>query len=224
MKTQILILILSLFTSSAFADWTKIPSSEFSLPPPPKEGSEDYERDFRILHEEQKTRTEAQCSLARKQKWPGYAVFFKNTEGILTQEEFERAEALGKKVLKFAERVSVSIKKKYNRPRPYDTDNTITPCVDKPQGSKAYPSSHATEAAAGACMLAEIYPDRAGALIEFAKDLGLLRVISGVHHPSDVEAGWDLADAICDRLMQEADFKKEIGRLKAMTPVYDIAN
>lgn len=221
MKTLILLFTFVL-SFNVFADWTKIPSGEFSVPPPPKEGSEDYERDFRILHEEQVSRSKEQCDLARKQKWPGYAVFFKDTQ-VLTQEEFERAEELGKKVLKFSERISVYNKKKYNRERPYNVDTTIKPCIDKPEGSKSYPSSHATEAATGACMLAEIYPDRAGALIEYGKDLGMLRVIAGVHHPSDVEAGWDLATSICNRLMQEADFKKEIKRLREQNAL-DIAN
>ena len=221
MKTLILIFTVVL-SFNALAEWTKIPSKEFPLPPPPQEGSEEYERDFRILLEEQKGRSEEQCALAGKQKWPGYSVFFKNTE-ILTQEEFERAEELGKKVLKFSERVSVYNKKIYNRERPYNVDQSIKPCIDKPEGSKSYPSTHATEAATGACMLAEIYPDRAGALIEYGKDLGMLRVIAGVHHPSDVEAGWDLAKSICDRLMQESDFKKEIKRLREQSAL-DIAN
>lgn len=220
MKTLILIFtfILSL---NAFADWTKISSKEFSLPPPPQTGSEEFERDFRILHEEQRSRSEEQCALAQKQVRPGYSVFFKNS-GILNQEEFERAKDLGGKVLKFSERVSIHFKSKFKRQRPYNVDSSIKPCIDKPQGSKSYPSSHATEAATGACVLAEIYPDRAGALIEYGNDLGLLRVIAGVHHPSDVEAAWDLAKAICTRLMQESDFKREVERLRKQN-AYDIA-
>ncbi len=221
MKTLVLIISATLSLNAA-ADWTQIPSSEFELGPPPAEGTDLFERDFRILLEEQDARSEAQCALARRQKFPGYQIFFKNN-GILTQEETDRAEALGKKVLKFSERISVYFKKQYNRERPYSVDKKIKPCVDKPEGSKAYPSSHATEAAAGACMLAEIYPDRAGALIEYGRELGDLRVIVGVHHPSDVEAGQKLAQDICDRLMQEADFKKEIKKLKSMSAL-DIAN
>jgi acid phosphatase (class A) len=211
---KILILILAVFSLNSFADWTKISAKEFSMAPPPEEGSEDYDRDFRILFEEQSNRTEAQCELSAKQKFPSYKIFFKDNQ-ILTKEETDRAEELGKKVLKFAEHVSTHFKDKYRRERPYNENSKIHPCIEKPGGSKAYPSSHATEAWAGACMLSKIYPDRAGALIEYGRELGYLRVVVGVHHPSDVEAGQQLAQDICDRLMQESDFKKEIKALKS---------
>jgi hypothetical protein len=44
------------------------------------------------------------------------------------------------------------------------------------------------------------FSDRKEKLLEYGEYLGELRIISGVHHPSDVNAGRSLGRAICDTL------------------------
>ena len=66
----------------------------------------------------------------------------------------------------------------------------------------------------GACVLAEIFPAKASEIISYGNYLGELRVIVGVHHPSDVRAGQSLAQRICDKLLSLTDFQNELERLK----------
>jgi acid phosphatase (class A) len=207
------ILLLYLVTSTAFADWSKIPASDFELGPPPKEGSKGFKNDFEILLDYQDSRTQAQCERAQYQRWPNFRVLFQGKDSVLTQSESAHVQTFMRRVLKFSEKVSAYIKKQYQRARPYETDERLEPCVDKPGGSTSYPSSHAVIGAAGACVLTEIFPAKADAILEYGKELGELRAIVGVHYPSDVMAGQKLGDAICRRLLSEKDFHDEVERL-----------
>ncbi len=110
----------------------------------------------------------------------------------------------------FTERVSGYHKDKFARPRPYDTDRRVRPCVEKPRGSKSYPSSHAAVAKAVSCLLAQVFPEKSTDLDTYGEFLGELRVIIGVHHPSDVKAGQMLGSEICARLQSEPDFAEEL--------------
>jgi membrane-associated phospholipid phosphatase len=105
-------------------------------------------------------------------------------------------------------------KKEYARPRPYDENDKIRPCADKPGGATAYPSAHATEGAVDACVLAQIFPDRAQKLTDWGQYVGQLRVISGVHHPTDVAAGQALAASICSWLLEQGDFNVAVSKLR----------
>jgi acid phosphatase (class A) len=206
-------LLFLIFTSVAFANWTKIPSTEFTLPPPPDKGSQTYVQDFVQIKKYQESRSNKECDLAKTQEHPTFAALFGSAD-LLSEVEQEAAKELVTKVMKFAERVAGYHKDKYKRPRPYDVDSSIEPCAKKPGGAKSYPSSHATSAAAGACVLALAIPSKNEQILEYGDYLGELRVIVGVHHPSDVNAGRSLGRAICDRLENTEDFAKELATLK----------
>jgi acid phosphatase (class A) len=79
-----------------------------------------------------------------------------------------------------------------------------------PKGNHAYPSGHALRGTAAACVLAEIFRPEAPILAAHGKRIGDLRVIAGVHHPSDVAAAQRLGGEICARLLGEEDFLTEL--------------
>lgn len=211
MKNTILLILF--ISGTANAQWNKISATEFEVGPPPEVNSNEYKADFDLLLTYQQSRTTAQCKLAEQQKWPSYKSFFGYSK-LLTKSEYAKAEPLIKKVMSFTLTVSTAIKKVYNRERPYDLDDRIEPCVEKPGGSMAYPSSHAALAAAASCVLAEIFPQKAEKILEYGESLGELRIVVGVHHPSDVKAGQQLAYAICERLKSEKDFQKELETIR----------
>ena len=202
-------MVLVLASSSAFADWTKIPSAEFSLSPPPQDESRRFKEDFKVLQVYQEERSTDDCKLAGRQRFPTFENFFKESD-ILTEEEYQASLPLMRKVVRFSVRVANYMKSKHKRARPYVTDESLRPCVHRPGGDKSYPSSHAAAALAATCVLSEIYPAKAKQLTEYGYYLGELRAIVGVHHPSDVEAGQDLAMQICNRLKSEEDFKSQL--------------
>jgi acid phosphatase (class A) len=204
-------LIFSAFlATSALAGWEEIKSKEFDVSPPPSEGSAAYKKDYQILHDYQDTRDRETCELARQMGYPSYKTFYSD---VLTKKEYTNAKDLMERVLAYGVRVGSHFKKEYERPRPYDVDKTLKPCAPKPGGSKAYPSGHATAATLSSCILAEIYPAKAKKIHEFGAYMGDIRVVVGLHHPSDVAAGQKLGNDICERLLTEEDFLQEMESL-----------
>ncbi len=212
MKTFLLILSVAI-SLTAKADWTQLESSDFTMAPPPSKGSEAYKRDFKILLELQESRTDEECTLSSSQKIPNFQTLYGSSE-LFTETEMDHVEPLVQKSMKLAERIATYFKNEYMRPRPFNVDTRIHPCVEKPAGSKAYPSSHAAMATLGACVLAKIYPARATAILAYGKFLSLLRVKVGVHHPSDVEAGQSLANDICKTIAKDKEFQEEVEEVK----------
>jgi len=199
---------------TANADWTKIPSAEFEMKPYPEEGSAAFRKDFELLHSYQDSRDKASCALASRQEHPTFESMFEDKLSPLSDQEAQKSAALVSKVMKLALKVSNYHKGKFLRPRPYDTDTSLKPCVRTPGGEKSYPSSHSATSMAAACVLAEIFSDKKKEILAYGNSLGELRAIVGVHHPSDVAAGQKLGRDICARVLGEADFQSELKKLK----------
>lgn len=105
------------------------------------------------------------------------------------------------------------VKFRDQRPRPFVTDSSITPCIpDEPalRASFSYPSGHAALGFGWALVLAELVPSRAEAIIDRGRDFTWSRVVCGVHYPSDVEAGRTVASAAVARLHADPDFQREL--------------
>jgi membrane-associated phospholipid phosphatase len=135
--------------------------------------------------------------------------------GILTSAEMTEVQPFLDQVSQKVSNVATVFKKEFSRPRPYNEDSAIHPCADKPSGATAYPSAHATEGAVDACVLGQIFPDRADKLTAWGQFVGELRVIAGVHHPTDVVAGQALAASICSWLLDQGDFNAQVAKLRA---------
>jgi acid phosphatase (class A) len=205
-----LLFLFLVLASVGQADWTKLKSNAFRMEPPPEEGSAEYERDFKVLHKWQNEREQAACDLAATHLYPTINGMFGPESKMLTAKEIKKVRSLMEQVMKVSIRISGYFKSKFERPRPYNTDSSIVPCIEAPPGNKSYPSSHATSAMVSGCVLAEIFPAKAKALTQYGKYLGDLRVIVGVHHPSDVKAGQDLGSAICETLLSDEEFKEAV--------------
>lgn len=202
-----------LLAASAAAAWRDLSASDFDVPPPPSRGSADDAADLSTLLADQNSRTPEQCALARSMKIPDFTSLY-SASGLLSPEEMSAVRPFVDQASNLASSISGVFKREYARPRPYNEDPRIQPCVDKPGGNAAYPSTHATVGAVDACVLSAIFPDRAEKLAAYGRSIGDLRVISGVHHPTDVTAGRALAAGICGRLEQDGDFRAEVAALK----------
>jgi len=76
--------------------------------------------------------------------------------------------------------------------------------------SPSYPSGHATIGAMMSILLAEMVPERREALFTRGWEYGDARVLSGVHFPSDVEAGRILGTVLVGLLQQDARFRADL--------------
>lgn len=213
MTKLLLLLALVSCANLGHADWDNLPSTDFEIEPFPTKGSSAQKRDFEILFEYQKTNRGPACELADKQPHPSFSVFFEKS-GLLSKSEARLVKNLMSKVIDRMERITSYHKDHFKRPRPYQMNGKIKPCVSfKPSGHRSYPSSHASTAQAGACVLAEIFPDRKEQFYSLGKYLGDLRVIVGVHHPSDVEAGQKLGQEFCVRILEDYRFRRALKEL-----------
>lgn len=190
-----------------------INSDALSLPPPPAEGSSTEKQDFKILHKYEDTRTTAECKAADKQSFASTKALFGPATGILSTSELEAVEEFGDEVIETVLREAQPFKEEHMRPRPYDADRTLTPCIRRPGGSKAYPSSHASMGVVLADLFAKIYPAKKTKILAQGQRIGEFRVLGGVHHPSDIEAGRNLGKQILRELGKVRSFRTDFEAL-----------
>ena len=175
--------------------------------PYPARGSEAEAKDFEIMLSLQETRTDEQCAFAATHEQATLKNIFYKDNGPLTNREANRLTVL---LLKAYAEAGVNIyfaKGVYKRPRPYISRPDIVPCIDR-EGSYAYPSGHTTVARVFARILSRIYPERAEAFMKRADEAAQNRVLGGVHHPSDIEAGKKLGDYLSDHVMKSTNILK----------------
>lgn len=204
MKTMINILLLSFALFSSLSQAQEIHFFKYHLPAPPVQGTQAFDRDFSILHDFQKNRTPEDCSAAGDESSFTLESAFGPQTGILTDLEVKKTKLLSLKVYAKVVPVVYYFKERFKRLRPYVEDSTLNPCIRKPNKSDwAYPSGHSTVGFAMAIALSRLYPAKAEAILARGYQVGENRVMGGVHHPSDVEAGRELAT----QLMDDEDYR-----------------
>ena len=78
----------------------------------------------------------------------------------------------------------------------------------------SYPSGHSTRGWTVAMVLARVAPDRAELVLKRAEDYMESRLICGMHFPSDVEAGHDVAIAVVSHLDAAPEFQADLDRAR----------
>jgi membrane-associated phospholipid phosphatase len=91
----------------------------------------------------------------------------------------------------------------YNRQRPSEMDNRVTPELPVP-ASPSYPSEHAATAQAAAAVLAHFLPAEAQTFQSMAEEAGMSRVRAGLQYPSDNEAGLELGRRVAEAVIAKA--------------------
>jgi len=172
----------------------------FDLPPPPARGSVEEIKDYQVLHLFQAERTSEECRVAETQSSYTSESFFGPETGILTAAEFQSVKIEVDQLMRKAADVSRPFKTRYARIRPYNNDKTLHPCVDIPNGNFSYPSGHSAAGYLVSQFLVKKFPGKSEAILKQGIQIGLNRVIGGVHHPSDVDAGRSLGQQIADEM------------------------
>lgn len=110
----------------------------------------------------------------------------------------------------------------FNRPRPFQRlqlqrvcDKAAPPKPEEhPMHGSSYPSGHSTRGWTVALILARVAPDRAEVVLKRAEDYMESRLICGMHFPSDVEAGHDVAIAVVSHLDASPEFQTDLERAR----------
>ncbi len=166
------------------------------LGPYPASGSAEELKDLDTLLMWQEKRTKEQCDDAAVQADDtSVRAMFSDNDGPISPEE---AEMLESKLIKYKLSVGANIflaKATFGRPRPYDAHQEVRPCI-RNAGGDSYPSGHTAYAQFYGKLLADMFPERALLIQKYADYSSLLRVIGGVHYPSDIIAGKKLAEEL----------------------------
>jgi acid phosphatase (class A) len=108
-------------------------------------------------------------------------------------------------------------KRQYARTRPFGGEAQPRTCtvMTPDQTARSYPSGHAAIGWAWGLVLAELAPDRADPILRRARAFGDSRAVCGVHYPSDVAGGRDVAAATVARLHADPAFRADLERARA---------
>lgn len=180
-----------------------------AIPPAPVKGSKAQKNDEKIILNYQSKRTELDCKKANNEILINLVQFFGKPNGPLDEKELARMDGFFNKIRNDADFFIQKLKIDYPRQRPYLYLSQATPCL-KREMTQAYPSGHAALSKLYADILSELYPNYKDQLSLRAKEIGKNRVLGGVHHPSDIEAGRKLADLLLIEFKKSKAFNEEL--------------
>ena len=167
--------------------------------PAPEPGSEADKADIAKLYEWQNKRTEEQCAKAKAEKGAYFEEFYGDISPFVSPLP--------------PDAVVDRLKDRFRRKRPFRRDSGLIPCAGK-AGGRSYPSGHATISRTFALIIADLAPERRGEFFARADEAALNRVIGGVHHPSDIEAGKQAAAAVYARFLENPSFHADMEALR----------
>ena len=219
-----LLLAAALLPVAAYAqDWV-IPRTTYYLtleqqalpdfPAPPAAGSPEDRRDLSAVFDWQQRRTPEQCEKAKAAAHADFENFFGDISPF--QSPLPEAAALIFKRLKTeTDGAAAGVKDKFKRQRPFVRDPALTPCLGR-VGGFSYPSGHATISRLLALVLGDLVPGKKKVYLARADEAALDRVIGGVHHPSDIEAGKRLADRLYQLYKKSPAFAADMRTLRGL--------
>ncbi len=182
------------------------------LDPMPKKGSARQKRDERELASLQKSRTPAQCDQARSEVTLSLTGFFGTPHGPLPVAETQKLEPFFAQLRNDGDYFIQKLKVDYPRPRPFNY-LPLDPCVPR-EVTGAYPSGHAMLSELFALVLTDLYPKQKKALAARSRRIAHHRVLAGMHHPSDIEAGRKLAGLVYAEMKKSPEYRKALAEAK----------
>lgn len=186
-----------------------------AIKPVPTMDSETQKKDIAILLDWQKKRTSADCERAESEVKINLNTFFGKPYGPLEENEIKHLNTFFEQVRNDSAYYILQLKIDFPRQRPFVYNSEIQPCIKK-EATQSYPSGHSTLAHLYSLILSDIYPQKRKALIARANQLAEDRVLGGVHHTSDIEAGKQLAKTFFKQFKKSKDFNAELKKFKTI--------
>jgi len=221
---KLLLLAALLLPAPAFCEEWIIPRTTYYItaeqqampdfPAPPEPGSVRDRQDLKAVLDWQRRRTPKDCAKAQAAAHADFENFFGDISPFPSPLP-EEASVIFRRIKTETDGAAADIKDKFKRKRPFLRDSALDPCLGR-IGGLAYPSGHATISRLLALVLAELVPHRKAAYLKRADEAGLDRVVGGVHHPADIEAGKKLADRLFAAYMKSKKFREDLKTLRGL--------
>lgn len=187
------------------------------LPAPPTAGgpeaAADLETTYRVYHagtDEERAKGLDEVKLTIFHFAPAIGPWFQRGR-------FPKTEALFREVEAETKAVTNAGKKHWQRLRPYHADPARFPnAIERePSTDYSYPSGHSTRGTVYSLLLAELFPEKREALVAKGRETGWLRVIGGVHYPTDIYAGRVLGQALAAAFLKNEAFQHDLAAARA---------
>jgi acid phosphatase (class A) len=184
-----------------------------SIPPAPLPDSAQDKADLQGVLQLQASRTPADIAEARDDEKFRLEIVAGPLGPDFTAQKYPAAFALLERVQQDESVLNSTLKKEYKRLRPYEAHPEVKALFEV--GQFSYPSGHTSGAYTLAIILGELFPEKKAAFLARAEAVGRSRIVAGVHYPSDVEQGKNLAQALSAALLANADFQRDLSAVKA---------
>lgn len=100
-------------------------------------------------------------------------------------------------------------KELWPRKRPPFVDPRVKPCVETTD-SGSYPSGHGIQSSLWAALLSELLPAHAAGFAARAEETRRVRLVTGVHFPSDIVAGQLIGEALAREMLKSPAMQQEL--------------
>ncbi|HYC71174.1 MAG TPA: phosphatase PAP2 family protein [Opitutaceae bacterium] len=182
--------------------------------PPPAAGSVAARAELAVVLELQALRTP---DLARRAGEIERETFFGFGADVVgpwfTADHLPRTAALLARVREDFNGVNRLAKARWPRRRPPYVDPRVQPCVETTD-SGSYPSGHGIQASLWAALLAEVLPEHAAGFAARAAETRRMKLLSGVHFPSDVVAGQVIGEALAAEMLKSDALRRELAAVR----------
>ncbi len=185
------------------------------LPPPPADNSPAGLADLDTLLQLQHDRTPEQAKRAKRVEHQSLFTFGQTVLGDwFTSANLPHTKAIFEELNREEGDIVELAKRTAHRPRPYVRDTRVVPIVELP-GNDSYPSGHSANAALWATVLSAAFPEDEPAFENAIRETMWCRELSGVHYPTDTEAGLLLGSAIAKKMLTTPAMGKALADIRA---------
>lgn len=194
------------------ASWYDTLKSQVSHPP--QKDSAEQRWDEEELAKAQKNRTPKDCERAKSEIFVSLKNFFGSAHGLLDDSTTEQLSPFFEQLRNDGDFFIQKLKQEFPRERPFLYVRGIEPCVAK-EVTGAYPSGHAVLSKLYSLVLIDLFPKLKGKLEARANLIAQDRVLSGMHHPSDIEAGKKAGVLVFEELKKSKKFQDDLKKIKS---------
>lgn len=188
------------------------------LAPPPAPDSTTTQTELALIHRVEQTRTAQQIAAARADDQEQDIFIFKDSLGQdFTAEKLPLTAALSRHIHNDEGVVTKPLKNTFARPRPFQSDSTLKPVCALSKEPNSYPSGHTISGYLMAFTLMQIVPEKQAQIMKRAEDYAHNRIVCGVHYPSDLDAGRDIAYLMFGYMLADPQFQKELAAAREET-------
>jgi acid phosphatase (class A) len=188
------------------------------FPPPPAQNSDTNKAELALLHQIEQSRTPAQVAAAQDDDKHEDVFYLRSVMGEgFTRGNLPLLTALSDRMESEGSAASGALKGEFKRPRPYQFDRTLHPVCETVTQPNSYPSGHSIVGYLDAFILIRIVPEKSREILERADDYAHNRMVCGVHYPSDLTAGREVAYVLFGYLTAQPHFQDDLAAARVET-------